>query len=513
MAQNLHYPLERTSWSMPPPAPRSHGAAALVPPPPSGFARSSSSPEEFKALPRLATSSPKQNSQTGGNDNLARREANDKHKAQDVMKMLRDNESKKEVNLFVTRQRIATMAGKRGTKKKQQLNVIQTKEQYANDEVDQQHDDDIPETPDDSDEDQWKALVKYWKSADGKIDHGNIQYHVVQSNRKRIRCAEPDRGDAVYQQRDELNNHTYESEYSDYNDGPVLSNKKCHGDANLKEIALTEGEPSSPQCSTNDFRQKENQQVLKETRTKTKQVAHDNATGYNSSKYTQSHPIKDGTTVLLKTASRANALVAYATIVSSSPKATVGGVEIRKQFYKVRINHPILQDEPLVRPMAGYNKIGDAHAKGTPIAWPSICEEKKEEEEEVDRRRGRTTPNLLLNDDDDEASRHGTTPLSPASPRHSAELFRLQTPAPAPAPALAPAPGPALAPDDPEFDPGHPFGLGNAWAISVMRDSFKEFNEYLVRLGKLKVKPALVENAAGYVYAIFRVAEVIRDLP
>ncbi|CAN6328441.1 unnamed protein product, partial [Urochloa humidicola] len=81
------------------------------------------------------------------------------------------------------------------------------------------------------------------------------------------------------------------------------------------------------------------------------------------------------TTVLLKTASRANALVAYATIVSSSPKATVGGVEIGKQFYKVRINHPILQDEPLVRPMAGYSKIGDAHAKGTPIAWPSICVE------------------------------------------------------------------------------------------------------------------------------------------
>ncbi|CAL4957242.1 unnamed protein product [Urochloa decumbens] len=81
----------------------------------------------------------------------------------DVMKMLRDNESKKEVNLLVTSQCIATMAGtksnkaptsaanrtkgKRGTKKKQQLNVIETKAQYANDEVNQQHDYDIPETP------------------------------------------------------------------------------------------------------------------------------------------------------------------------------------------------------------------------------------------------------------------------------------------------------------------------------------------------------------------------------
>ncbi|CAN6163246.1 unnamed protein product [Urochloa humidicola] len=81
----------------------------------------------------------------------------------DVMEMLQDNESKKEISLLVMRQRMATMAGtksnkaptsaanrtkgKRGTKKKQKLNVIQTKAQYANDEVDQQHDDDIPETP------------------------------------------------------------------------------------------------------------------------------------------------------------------------------------------------------------------------------------------------------------------------------------------------------------------------------------------------------------------------------
>ncbi|CAO2175415.1 unnamed protein product [Urochloa humidicola] len=81
----------------------------------------------------------------------------------DVMEMLQDNESKKKISLLVTRQRMATMAGtksnkaptsaanrtkgKRGTKKKHKLNVIQTKAQYASDEVDQQHDDDIPETP------------------------------------------------------------------------------------------------------------------------------------------------------------------------------------------------------------------------------------------------------------------------------------------------------------------------------------------------------------------------------
>lgn len=66
------------------------------------------------------------------------------------------------------------------------------------------------------------------------------------------------------------------------------------------------------------------------------------------------------------------AIVAYATLLSTNPKDSVGGVETGNQFYKVRINHPVAKDEPLVRPRSGYNNIGDAHAKGVPIAWPSI---------------------------------------------------------------------------------------------------------------------------------------------
>lgn len=78
--------------------------------------------------------------------------------------------------------------------------------------------------------------------------------------------------------------------------------------------------------------------------------------------------------MLLKTANYPNkAIVAYATIMSSSPKEIVDGVEIGNQFYKVRINHPIEKDEPLVRPVSGCKLIGDAHAKGVLIAWPSIC--------------------------------------------------------------------------------------------------------------------------------------------
>uniref|UniRef100_A0A0D9WL73 Transposase Tnp1/En/Spm-like domain-containing protein n=1 Tax=Leersia perrieri TaxID=77586 RepID=A0A0D9WL73_9ORYZ len=78
-----------------------------------------------------------------------------------------------------------------------------------------------------------------------------------------------------------------------------------------------------------------------------------------------------GSTVLLMTSKYPNkANVAYATLLSTDPEVIVGGVKIGSQFYKVRIEHPITKDEPLVRPMSRYNNIGDAHARGVSIAWP-----------------------------------------------------------------------------------------------------------------------------------------------
>lgn len=77
--------------------------------------------------------------------------------------------------------------------------------------------------------------------------------------------------------------------------------------------------------------------------------------------------------VLLMTSKYPNkAHVAYATLLSTDPEAIVGGVKIGNQFYKVRINHVIAKDEPLVRPVPRCNNIGDAQAKGVSIAWPSM---------------------------------------------------------------------------------------------------------------------------------------------
>ena len=77
--------------------------------------------------------------------------------------------------------------------------------------------------------------------------------------------------------------------------------------------------------------------------------------------------------VLLMTSKYPNkANVAYATLLSTDPEAIVGTVKTGSQFYKVRIDHAIAKDEPLVRPRPGCNNIGDAQAKGVSIAWPSM---------------------------------------------------------------------------------------------------------------------------------------------
>ena len=81
------------------------------------------------------------------------------------------------------------------------------------------------------------------------------------------------------------------------------------------------------------------------------------------------------------------------------------------------------------------------------------------------------------------------------------------------APASVPAPAPTPAADDPRFDPDHPFGFGDDWAIRVLHDSFNELSNYFVRLGKPPVNQPVVQNVADYVYALIRVAEVVRELP
>ncbi|KAF8700209.1 hypothetical protein HU200_034586 [Digitaria exilis] len=443
------------------------------------------------------------------------------------MQMLQENESRKKVSLFVTRQRIAVMSPtksnkerKKGTKKKQHLNVIHTEAQYA-DEIDQQHDNEIDEAPGDEvtirkktvlthvwnlpehkrivvkcnqlgqpigkeggllgqflgtiarnggycpidvndwrkvkkdsaetilqciqtkflyprscekwilksigrdwrkykatlkknlfnpkkkrstlyklcpsdiDEDQWKGIIRYWKSTEGKnlseknktsrkmkktthtggtksfarwfedlVQLENIidkQPELAQNSEGRVAWE----GDALQQ----VLGKEKPGQVHGMGLLPVSNQVYGRTTRHFKDINIATIDGSSSDVETHML--EEIKQLKEHARNQDKRIDE----LVNKKRHDKDEePSKVGSTVLLKTANYRNkATVAYATILSSSPKADVGGVEIGKQFYKVRINHPIEKDEPLVRPIAGYKTIGDAHAKGIPIAWPSVC--------------------------------------------------------------------------------------------------------------------------------------------
>ncbi|XP_066378259.1 uncharacterized protein [Miscanthus floridulus] len=152
-----------------------------------------------------------------------------------------------------------------------------------------------------------------------RSDHNNSQNQAVLSKRKRVHCVAPNQNDGFLEHRDELGHHG----------GPRETMTIAH-----------------------------------------QEVAHDKVT-CNKRQAPKQLPV--GSMVLLMTSKYPNKVnVAYATLLSTDPEATVGGVKTGNQFYKVRIDHAIAKDEPLVRPRPGCNNIGDAQAKGVSIAWPSM---------------------------------------------------------------------------------------------------------------------------------------------
>ncbi|KAG2535465.1 hypothetical protein PVAP13_9NG116273 [Panicum virgatum] len=80
----------------------------------------------------------------------------------------------------------------------------------------------------------------------------------------------------------------------------VSSNRKCQGDANHLDFSDQEAQPSSPQCSTNDFRQKEvgvrthpsSDARINRKRKEQQGALQDNATRQKCSKYTRPQRIK-----------------------------------------------------------------------------------------------------------------------------------------------------------------------------------------------------------------------------
>ncbi|TVU01105.1 hypothetical protein EJB05_53463, partial [Eragrostis curvula] len=197
-------------------------------------------------------------------------------------------------------------------------------------------------------------------------------------SQSKVQCNLASQKNLLGEQDDETIKERHGAEENTNNDVDLfLSNQKRHDDANCKELSLEEGESSSPPFPADDDAQPEMSKrhggAFEHTTSMTQnEVAGNRTTSRGTSKYICPR-IKVGSVVLLKTAKYPNKeTVAYATILSSNPEVEVGGVKIGNQFYKVRVNHVVSENEPLVRPMTGYRILGDVHAKGVPIAWPSI---------------------------------------------------------------------------------------------------------------------------------------------
>ncbi|CAD6204696.1 unnamed protein product [Miscanthus lutarioriparius] len=205
--------------------------------------------------------------------------------------------------------------------------------------------------PDDIDEDQWKALVKYWKFSEGqnlseknkishemkktthiagtksyarwsedmgyyaRSDYNNSQNQAVLSKRKRVYCVAPNQNDGFLKHMDELNKETCDSEYSD-DDNLLLSTTS-------RTTKKQKGHHGGPGETTTIAHQ---------------EVAHDKATCYQPQTPKQLPLMKAGSMVLLMTSKYANMVnVAYATLFSTDPETIVGGVKTRSQFYKVEM--------------------------------------------------------------------------------------------------------------------------------------------------------------------------------
>ncbi|KXG38990.2 hypothetical protein SORBI_3001G271700 [Sorghum bicolor] len=269
--------------------------------------------------------------------------------------------------------------------------------------------------PSDIEEDEWEALVNYWKSREGKAlsEKNKISREMKKTTHtagtksyarwseemvqlENLLDTQPElaqnseggvawEGDALHQVLGE------EKAGQLHGMGLLPVPKQVYGRRthHFKDINIVSLEGSSSDVDTHmleEIRQlKEHSRmqdkVIEELKNNQRHHENQEATMGNCAmsdhNNSQNHAVnsnrKVGSTVLLMTSKYPNkAHVAYATLLSTDPEAMVDGVKIGSQFYRVRIDHPITKDEPLVRPMPGCKNIGDAHAKGVSIAWPSM---------------------------------------------------------------------------------------------------------------------------------------------
>ncbi|KAE8820177.1 hypothetical protein D1007_01889 [Hordeum vulgare] len=230
--------------------------------------------------------------------------------------------------------------------------------------------------PEDVDIDQWRGLVKFWKSKKGRAlaekniisrslvknshnagtksfacwseDMENLQSNangisrlpILHRQRKRIQCNGPVEARSSMQH-----------DISEDNNLPRLHEKA--GDHDVNQLQIQENSSSPHDLVINSVPE------VREMR---------DPTGESFSRQNQ----QAGAKVVLKTSTYPNKRnVAYGTIRSTDPRTKACGIELGAEFALVRIDQPVLDNEELVREVSDCKTIGDAFSSGYLIARPS----------------------------------------------------------------------------------------------------------------------------------------------
>uniref|UniRef100_A0A8I6X9Z5 Transposase Tnp1/En/Spm-like domain-containing protein n=1 Tax=Hordeum vulgare subsp. vulgare TaxID=112509 RepID=A0A8I6X9Z5_HORVV len=185
--------------------------------------------------------------------------------------------------------------------------------------------------PEDVDIDQWRGLVKFWKSKKGRAltEKNIISRSLVKNSHnagtKSFACWSED-----MRQADPEKKQPHRSQVRKMRDptGESFSRQNQHG-----------------------------------TRTE-----HPHA----RSRKRHTSTIKAGSKVVLKTSTYPNKRnVAYGTICSTDPRTKACGIELGAKFALVRIDQPLLDNEELVREVSDCKTIGETFSSGYLIAWLS----------------------------------------------------------------------------------------------------------------------------------------------
>nr|XP_040256300.2 uncharacterized protein LOC120974018 [Aegilops tauschii subsp. strangulata] len=266
--------------------------------------------------------------------------------------------------------------------------------------------------PEDVDNDQWRGLVKYWKSKKGrrqadpekKRPHRSKVYLATHKkkddanakNKDRNKCLDrlenliterPElaqnlngrvawEGDALQEVlgKEKIGQENLQSNDNGISRLPVLLGKTKVGDHDVNQLQIQQNS-SSPQDLVIDY-------VLEVMETRSimgESISRPNQQGTRTehphparSKRRRTSSIKAASKVVLKTSTYPNKRnVAYGTIRSTDPRTKAGGIELGAEFALVRIDKPILDNEELVREVSDCKTLGEAFTSGYLIAWPS----------------------------------------------------------------------------------------------------------------------------------------------